>query len=374
MRLTLSLADFSGTGKNIGTLNSWFISKNTPSGLTWTTAPNSVDKGADFNAVAEIDTANYELVTMTVTMGTATQTGVGTSGGIRISNSGSQYTIYISSVTANVNISVTTKNLSTGLPDSGGSGGGSTTYTFTVNPTPSTATVTLSATGYTTVTGTGSKSITVASGTIVSWSVSASGYTSQNGTQNVIGTSSKSVTLVASGGTSTSGTTWYVDHRNQAESFTSSVNIAGRGWTHVPGTAAYNAYVGKPVNTVGFYTTLASQNITIGKVAEKGGEADMTTIATVTATNPTGTTKGFCSVTFPTVTLNSGECLVIFAQTDANINFFYNGNASVTDANGIKDANFYGRVPKVYGSGTAWTSYSEKICLGLSVGYNSDVA
>lgn len=126
MRLTLSLADFSGTGKNIGTLNSWFISKNTPSGLTWTTAPNSVDKGADFNAVAEIDTANYELVTMTVTMGTATQTGVGTSGGIRISNSGSQYTIYISSVTANVNISVTTKNLSTGLPDSGGSGGGST--------------------------------------------------------------------------------------------------------------------------------------------------------------------------------------------------------------------------------------------------------
>ena len=124
MRLTLSLADFSGTGKNIGTLNSWFISKNTPSGLTWSTAPSSVDKGADFNAVAEIDTANYELVTMTVTMGTATQTGVGTSGGITISNSGSQYTIYISSVTANVNISVTTKNLSTGVPDSGGNTGG----------------------------------------------------------------------------------------------------------------------------------------------------------------------------------------------------------------------------------------------------------
>lgn len=138
MRLTLSLADFSGTGKNIGTLNSWFISKNTPSGLTWTTAPSSVDKGTDFNAVAEIDTANYELVTISVTMGTTTQTGVGTSGGITISNSGSQYTIYISSVTANVNISVTTKNLSTGLPDSGGgttptpppSSGGTTTTTL----------------------------------------------------------------------------------------------------------------------------------------------------------------------------------------------------------------------------------------------------
>lgn len=205
MRLTLSLADFSGTGKNIGTLNSWFISKNTPSGLTWTTAPSSVDKGTDFNAVAEIDTANYELVTMTVTMGTATQTGVGTSGGITISNSGSQYTIYISSVTANVNISVTTKNLSTGLPDSGGSGGGSTTYTFTVNPTPSTATVTLSATGYTTVTGTGSKSITVASGTVVSYNVSASGYTSQSGTQTVTSTSTKNISLSES--SSSSGTT-----------------------------------------------------------------------------------------------------------------------------------------------------------------------
>ena len=124
MRLTLSLADFSGVGKNIGTLNSWFISKNTPSGLTWTSIPSSVDKGSNFNAVAEIDTANYELITMSVTMGATTQSGVGTSGGITISNSGSQYTIYISSVTANVNISVTTRNLSTGTPGSGGSSGG----------------------------------------------------------------------------------------------------------------------------------------------------------------------------------------------------------------------------------------------------------
>lgn len=213
MRFILSKANFSGTGKNIGTLNSWFISKNTPSGLTWTSAPSSVDKGANFSAVAEIDTANYELVTMSVTMGTATQSGVGTSGGITISNSGSRYTITISSVTANVNISVITRNLSTGTPGSGGSSGGGgtptpTTYTFTVNPTPSTATVTLSATGYSTVSGTGSKSITVASGTTVSWSVSASGYTSQNGTQTVTSTSSKSVTLsTSSSGGGTSGNT-----------------------------------------------------------------------------------------------------------------------------------------------------------------------
>ena len=121
MRLTLSLADFSGTGKNIGNLNSWFISKNTPSGLTWISIPSGVDKGTDFIAVAEIDTNNYELVTMNVTMGTITQSGIGTSSGITISNSGSQYTIYISSVTANVKISVTTKNLSTRMTNSGSS-------------------------------------------------------------------------------------------------------------------------------------------------------------------------------------------------------------------------------------------------------------
>lgn len=171
------------------------------------------------------------------------------------------------------------------------------------------------------------------------------------------------------GAEDTSGATWYINHLNNATKFTSSVNIAGRGWCHKPGTAGYNAYVGKPVNTIGFFTNIASQNITIGKVAENGGVDAMTEIATVTATNPSGTTKGFCYVTFPEVTLNEGECLVFFAQDDDNINFYYSSSAAVTDANGVADGNFYGRVPKVYGSGSAWTSYTEKICLGISVGY-----
>ena len=211
MYIILNTADFSAN--NIGTLDQWSISCNRPKGITWSGLTSAVDKGANFSAVAEIDTANYELITMSVTMGATTQSGVGTNGGITISKSGSRYTITISSVTANVNISVTTKNLSTETPGSGGGSGEGgtptpTTYTFTVNPTPTSATVTLSATGYTTVTGTGSKSITVASGTIVSWSVSASGYTSQNGTQNVTSTSSKSITLSASSsGGGTSGNT-----------------------------------------------------------------------------------------------------------------------------------------------------------------------
>ncbi len=167
-----------------------------------------------------------------------------------------------------------------------------------------------------------------------------------------------------------SSTTWYVDHTNQADSFTSSVNIAGRGWCHVPGTAGYNAYVGKPVNTIGFFTTLASQEVTVAVGPENGTMEDSNIIATVTATS-SGNGKELAIINIPTVTLNSGECLMIFTSANDAINFYYNGNSSVTDANGIVDGNFYGRVPQVFGSGSAWTSYTEKICLGISVGYTT---
>ena len=210
MYIILNTADFSAN--NIGTLDQWSISCNRPKGITWSGLTSAVDKGSNFNAVAEIDTANYELVTMSVTMGATTQSGVGTSGGITISNSGSRYTITISSVTANVNIRVTTKNLSTETPGSGGGSGGGgtptpTTYTFTVNPTPTSATVTLSATGYSTVSGTGSKSITVANNTTVNWSVSASGYTTRTGNWTINGSNkTENITLTASGGDTPVGT------------------------------------------------------------------------------------------------------------------------------------------------------------------------
>ena len=363
---------------NLGTMES--ISKSYMmdySGLTGLSAsPGSVSYASDSTPDATI--------TFTVKSGYVFKSGskVTASGGASKTYTasadiaaGSSFTMALTGISNKVTFVGAAELISGG--NTGGSGGNKpetpVNYTFTINPTPTSATVTLTATGYSAVSGTGSKSITVANGTKVNWSVSADGYTTRTGNWTINGSNkTENIVLTTTGGEG--ATTWYLDHTNQASSFTSSVNIAGRGWTHKPGTAGYNAYVGKPVNTIGFFTTLASQNITIGKVAEKGGESDMTVIATVTATNPTGTTKGFCSVTFPTVTLNSGECLVIFAQTDDVINFYYNSNASVTDANGIVDGNFYGRVPKVYGSGAAWTAYSEKICLGLSVGYNPDVA
>ncbi|MBQ2894118.1 MAG: hypothetical protein IJE92_01210 [Clostridia bacterium] len=165
--------------------------------------------------------------------------------------------------------------------------------------------------------------------------------------------------------------TWYVDHRNNASSFTTAVNIAGRGWCHKPATPAYEAYVGKPVNAIGFFTTSTSQTVTIMKVPQNGGVDEGTIIATTTATG--SGSKEFVYVTFPTVTLAENECLVAFAQDDSNIQFYYAKSSGVTDANGIVDGNFYGRVPKVYGSGTAWTSYTENICLGWSIGYVVEV-
>jgi lysophospholipase L1-like esterase len=165
-----------------------------------------------------------------------------------------------------------------------------------------------------------------------------------------------------------SSTTWYVDHTQQVSSFTTSVNIAGRGWTHVPGSAAYNAYVGKPVNTLGFFTDKASQDVTIVVGPENGTMEDCRVLATVTAKS-SGTAKELVVINFPEVTLADKECLMAFASANDDINFYYNGTSSVTDANGIKDGNFYGRVPQVFGSGTAWSSYSDNICLGFSIGY-----
>ena len=71
---------------------------------------------------------------------------------------------------------------------------GSTTptiYTFTINPTPSDAIVILTATGYTQ----DGNSISVPSGTSVSWTVSADGYTPQSGTQIISATTTKDVVL-----------------------------------------------------------------------------------------------------------------------------------------------------------------------------------
>ena len=165
--------------------------------------------------------------------------------------------------------------------------------------------------------------------------------------------------------------TWYIDHRDNMNRLTASVNIPGRGWCHQPGVNAHAAIVNRPINLIGFFTNMVSQNVTIGICKYKQSEESMQIVGTYTVTNPNGNAKSFVSLKLETpIVLSADECLCLFAQEDPNIQFFYSSSASVTDANGIVDANFAGRVPKVYGSGTAWTEYlSGTLCLGISYGY-----
>lgn len=199
----------------------------------------------------------------------------------------------------------------------------------------------------------------------------ASGYTSSDYSNEVV------FSVAASGGSEggdtgdsdvPTTTTWYVDHRNNVSKFTAAVNIAGRGWAHTQAGNAYAAYVGKPINALGIITNKASQTVKIGKVPFNGTEADLTIIDTVTIT--TDGTKQFAYAKFAETVVEQGEALAIFCDDNDDIQFYYaSSGGPVTDANGIADGNFYGRVPKVYGSGTAWTVYTDALTLGVSIGY-----
>ena len=174
---------------NIGTLSTWTISRVLGDGATYS-GDTFVDKNAALNATVTI-AEGYELNgSVTVTMG-----GNPVTEGITVD--GNTITIAIGSVTGNVVVKVPTVKILTEEPEPETP----TTHTFTINPDPTSATVTLSATGYSTVSGTGSKSITVANGTEVNWSVSASGYTTRTGNWTISGgNKTENITLTAISG------------------------------------------------------------------------------------------------------------------------------------------------------------------------------
>lgn len=109
MHLILSLADFSEN--NIGTLNSWFVTKSVGTGATYS-GPTSVIKGASFSATVTL-ADGYEVGSagITFTMGGSALASYSTSGQV--------VTFTISSVTGNIVIKVPTKNISSGDEDSG---------------------------------------------------------------------------------------------------------------------------------------------------------------------------------------------------------------------------------------------------------------
>lgn len=279
MHLILSLADFSEN--NIGTLNSWFVTKSVGTGATYS-GPTSVIKGASFSATVTL-ADGYEVGSagITFTMGGSALASYSTSGQV--------VTFTISSVTGNIVIKVPTKNTSSGNEDSGSSG------------------------------DSGSESKT---------------------------------------------TVWYVDYRSM-DAPSGSANIAGRGWTEMETSQIYTTIIGKPINTMAFFTTKDSQSVTVMKIASKGATTG-TVIDTVTAIKDA---TGIATISFPTVTLTSGEYLSLFSSTNDDIQFSYSTTAKA-DVNGITSSGFYSRLPIVYGSGTTWLT-ANNCSLHWSYGYIS---
>lgn len=160
-------------------------------------------------------------------------------------------------------------------------------------------------------------------------------------------------------------TTWYIDHRAQESSFTTPLNIGGRGWCVADTNAAYKKIAGVPINTAHFFTSKATQQVAVMKISAKNASSGEL-IATVTANKDAS--GNFAVIEFPTVTLQQGEYLSLFSADDADIDFKY-ASAAVVDANGVSDKDFYTRVPKIYGSGTVWSVAAGS--LGWSFGYKA---
>ena len=164
-----------------------------------------------------------------------------------------------------------------------------------------------------------------------------------------------------------SNTKWYIDHTKNGAKFSASCNPDGRGWALSNNNSIYNKIIGKPINTVAFFTNKQSQNVTVMKIPNKGAKTGEV-IATVTATTA-GTGKQLAVIQFPEVTLKSGEFLSLFSQEDADIQFYY-ATVGVNDSvTGDLDSKFYSRLPVVYGTGTTWGENA--MSLGWSYGYTT---
>ena len=303
MIITLKGANFSDS--NIGTLSTWRINRSLGTGATYE-GPTSVDKGAALSATVTL-AENYAVGTagVTITMGTSVLSDA-------YSISGQVITITIAAVTANVTIKVPTVNTSTGEEEEPEV----TKYTFTINPTPSDATVTLTASGYTQ----SGNSITVASGTSVTWKVSKSGYISQNGTQVVTSTSSKSVTLNANSSSNTvtlfNGSRIIVSSMSEMTDFKAKQALSS--------SAALTGITGRASDHTHTLAASAGQTITLSQPI-----TDVTLTYAIVAFNSSGKTasadKNFTaqawistSVTLPA---NTAYIMVAFKRGDGSADF-----------------------------------------------------
>lgn len=193
MIITLKSADFSKN--NINDLLNTFSVSYSGTGVTGTPRSIAKENGVATESLSATITiaSNYTYESLTVRVGGNTLT-AGTD--YTVSGTGPvTLSIPAAKITGNVVVSVQTSSAGGDVVDPDEP----TNHTFTINATPSTAYITLGAAGYSSVAGTGSASITVASGTEVTYAVSAEGYTPQEGGVVVTGTTSENIVLVASG-------------------------------------------------------------------------------------------------------------------------------------------------------------------------------
>lgn len=202
MIITLTQANFSSC--NIGTLTTVNVRISSVTGTcaNVTLLKNSVEKSESTTttipiATITLDETNYKDHNVTVKMGSTDVTNTWYSGG--------SVTIPVNaSITSNITISVSATAVGGGSTGSTGSTGGNTepdtptnTFTYTVNATPKVAAVTLSAPGYTQ----SGNTITVPSGTSVSWTVESLGYTKQEGIETITGDKSSDIELTSADAT-----------------------------------------------------------------------------------------------------------------------------------------------------------------------------
>lgn len=193
MIITLKSADFSKN--NINDLLNTFSVSYSGTGVTGTPRSIAKENGVATESLSATITiaSNYTYESLTVRVGGNTLT-AGTD--YTVSGTGPvTLSIPAAKITGNVVVSVQTSSAGGDVVDPDEP----TNHTFTINATPSTAYITLGAAGYSSVAGTGSASITVASGTEVTYAVSAEGYIPQEGGVVVTGTTSENIVLVASG-------------------------------------------------------------------------------------------------------------------------------------------------------------------------------
>ena len=172
----------------IGGLNFFKVSRGTVSGASVTIATSTINKDeATSTSAREIATvalnSNYENLVVTVTMGGTTVNNWYKNGKVTIPAN--------TTVTGDIKISASATAVVPDVPVTPDEPATPTMYTFTINPTPTTATVTLTASGY----SQSDNSISVDSGTTVSWTVSADGYNSRNGSETITGDKTLNISL-----------------------------------------------------------------------------------------------------------------------------------------------------------------------------------